>query len=176
MSDNGFERILQEIHNQKEYLEVLLAENADLRRQLADLRVGRGIFVEIADKRFALVGDTLMAVEDAPTTSFSSMNDRSFYSQSFVEQIPNNFIDKPSLLSTGEFEQSAYSTDESEEQTLEATGSSAFLEEILVDEFAAAATVTMPTSKRSETRKLPLIDENEKEALRKELVGSFLLE
>ena len=54
-----------------------------------------------------------------------------------------------------------------------------FLEEMLIDEFTAAITSQIPAWKGSQTRKLPtidLIDEEEKAALRKQLIGSFLLE
>jgi hypothetical protein len=179
MSDNSFERILQEIHHQKTYLEALQAENAELRRQLADLRSGRGIFVEIAGKRFALIDNTTSAVEDAPTTFMTTLNE---HPQTNDEFIADSFLNDALFPTTDEFEQSAYAQAESEGYALDQAEVSTFLEEILVDEFTAAATLTMPMSTNSpaaqpaETSNASRIDENEKEALRKELVGSFLLE
>ncbi len=176
MSDNNFERILQEVHNQKERLESLLAENAALRQQLADLRTGRGIFVEIGNKRFALVADTIMAAEDALPTSTSFMNDQLSDDLNIFEGEPTSSLLETSFPTTDEFASAEYAPHESDEHELEPAGNATFLEEMLVDEFAAASTQSMTAPKSSETRKLPPIDENEKEFLRKELVGSFLLE
>ena len=52
----------------------------------------------------------------------------------------------------------------------------AFLEELLVDEFTAAATSPMHAWINSPEKGRPPIDEDEKAALRRELSGSFLLE
>ena len=54
MDRNYFEQIAQEILKQKQLMEQLEAENRELCQRLADLRAGRGIFVEIAGSRFAL--------------------------------------------------------------------------------------------------------------------------
>ncbi|HLZ61984.1 MAG TPA: hypothetical protein VKR06_33995, partial [Ktedonosporobacter sp.] len=54
MGRNYFEQIAQEIVTQKHLMDQLEAENRELRQRLADLRAGRGIFVEIAGSRFAL--------------------------------------------------------------------------------------------------------------------------
>jgi cell division protein FtsB len=54
MDGNYFDQIAQEIIKQKQLMDQLEAENRELRQRLADLRAGRGIFVEIAGSRFAL--------------------------------------------------------------------------------------------------------------------------
>ncbi len=54
MDGNYFEQIAQEILKQKQLMDQLEAENRELRQQLADLRAGRGIFVDIVGSRFAL--------------------------------------------------------------------------------------------------------------------------
>jgi cell division protein FtsB len=54
MDGNYFELIAQEIIKQKQRMDQLEAENRELRQRLADLRAGRGIFVDIAGSRFAL--------------------------------------------------------------------------------------------------------------------------
>ena len=54
MDGNYFEQIAQEIFKHKRLMEQLEAENRELRQQLADLRAGRGIFVDIAGSRFVL--------------------------------------------------------------------------------------------------------------------------
>jgi hypothetical protein len=176
MSDNSFERILQEVRNEQERLQALLSENADLRRQLADLRSGRGIFVEIGDKRFALVADTIMAAEDALPSFTSFLNDQLSDNLTIFEDVPDSTPLETSFPTTDEFASTEYAPDDSDEHELEPVGNATFLEEMLVDEFAAATTLSTPAPKSSETRKLPPIDEVEKETLRKELVGSFLLE
>src|SRR5947209_556426 len=95
MSGGSFELLMDEVLNQKRIMDELLAENHSLRRQLADLRGGRGTF----------------------------------------------------------------------------------LEDMLVDEFATEVTSPMAVWKGAKkTRKLTGIDEEEKATLRKELIGSFLLE
>src|ERR1039457_4570766 len=55
MSDSSFEFILQALRSQKQRLEELQAENSELHQQLAALRNGHGIFVEILGTCFALV-------------------------------------------------------------------------------------------------------------------------
>jgi cell division protein FtsB len=54
MDSNYFDQIAQEIFKQKRLMDQLEAENRELRQRLADLRAGRGIFVEIEGSRFAL--------------------------------------------------------------------------------------------------------------------------
>jgi len=54
MDGNHFEQIAHELVKQKQLMDQLVAENRELRQQLAELRAGRGIFVDIAGSRFAL--------------------------------------------------------------------------------------------------------------------------
>src|SRR5450755_2639937 len=56
---SGFELIAQELVKQQQHMQMLDAENRELRRQLADLRAGYGIFIEIAGQRFSLAGEIL---------------------------------------------------------------------------------------------------------------------
>ncbi len=60
---SNFELIMQEVLKQKQLLEDLQSENDELHRQLAELREGRGIFVDILGKRFPLVD---VPVSDSP--------------------------------------------------------------------------------------------------------------
>ena len=48
-SGSNFELIMQELLKQKQVLEDLQSENDELHRQLADVREGRGVFVEERD-------------------------------------------------------------------------------------------------------------------------------
>ncbi len=54
MDGNSFDHIAQELFKQKQLMDQLVAENRELRQQLAELRAGRGIFVDIFGSRFAL--------------------------------------------------------------------------------------------------------------------------
>jgi hypothetical protein len=54
MNGDSFDQLAQAILIQKQLLEQLEAENRELRQYLADLRAGRGIFVEIFGSRFPL--------------------------------------------------------------------------------------------------------------------------
>ncbi len=54
MTGTYFEQIAQELVKQKQLMDQLEAANRELRQQLADLRAGRGIYVEISGSRFAL--------------------------------------------------------------------------------------------------------------------------
>jgi len=58
MAGTSFEQLMEEVLNQKQYKEELLSENYELRRQLAGLRDGLGIVLEIQGQRFSLVGET----------------------------------------------------------------------------------------------------------------------
>src|SRR5579859_2006335 len=53
-SSSGFDNILEALIQQKQVLEDLHAENETLRQQLADLRAGHGIFIEILGTRIPL--------------------------------------------------------------------------------------------------------------------------
>ena len=57
MDGSYFDHIAQEILKQKQRMDQLEVENRELRKQIADLRTGRGILVEVAGSRFTL-GDS----------------------------------------------------------------------------------------------------------------------
>jgi hypothetical protein len=54
MDRDYFDQLVRELFKQKQLMDQLEAENRELRGLLADLRTGRGIFVEIAGRRFSL--------------------------------------------------------------------------------------------------------------------------
>jgi hypothetical protein len=54
MGSNNFDVLMQEIFQQKRLMEHLAEENRELRRQLADLREARGIYLDICGKRFVV--------------------------------------------------------------------------------------------------------------------------
>ena len=54
MSTSYFDQIALELRKQKQRMDELEAENRELRRQLASLRRGEGVVIEIAGFRFSL--------------------------------------------------------------------------------------------------------------------------
>jgi hypothetical protein len=190
MGGSSYELIMQEVLNQKQRMDDLLVENRELRRQLADLREGHGIFVEIEGIQFALTNemfadtshvqavpapqDTSAIVEPTPTPMPVTVSvPVSASDESVMGTIPET-----PFPTTDEFTPIAQFSDEveDEEELPTPTQHSTFLEEMLIDEFASAATSPMAVWRGPETRKLDVIDEERKASLRKELIGSFLLE
>ncbi len=66
MSGSNFDLLVQEVLKQQRVMEELEKENRELRHQLADLRTGRGIRIEICGKSFTL-GDEV--TESVPTAA-----------------------------------------------------------------------------------------------------------
>lgn len=179
MSDSSFEYILQALHMQKQNLEQLQAENSDLRHQLADLRNGQGIFVEILGVRFALVGTQ-------PSEMLEVLAHETAQEASTLELALAPTVDAPTTAMPfiPETPRPVKPMEEQQEQITEEIApsfSSSLLEdEMYEDDFADSA--TNPTSpiavwKGAEAnRRAKGINEDEKAALRRELIGSFLLE
>ncbi len=194
MAGSSFELLMQEIFNQKQRMDELLEENHTLRRQLTDLRVGHGIFLEIYGRRFALstenppsLSQRVSSVQDVPAVEQATISmpitetatdtpdsaEQTTITESTIGNIPETPL--PDIDQLGSLPPSA---EHFEVETAELSHTT-FLEEMLIDEFAAAATSQIPVWRGSQTRKLPpvdLIDEEEKATLRKQLIGSFLLE
>jgi hypothetical protein len=168
-SGSNFDLIMQELLKQKQILEDLEAENQELRRQLADLREGRGIFVEIVGERFALQKETsassssevevpstpqpqsVPTLDEAPTTMINALSSVT----PIPEGVPANLDEK------------------AEEDTLSLTP--AFMEDMQLDEFTSASTNPMAVWTNSAPKPTPT-NEDEKVSLRRELMGSFLLD
>ena len=190
MSGSSFELLMNEVLNQKRIMDELLAENHSLRRQLADLRGGRDIFLEIQGQIFSLDGETaLRSPQVDPTAQDFSIAERATTFTPASETMEQTVTVMPvseagiatgtsketPMPSTELFEQLPYPLNSEEEEAPETT--STCLEDMLVDEFATAATSPMAVWKGAKkTRKLTDIDEEDKATLRKELIGSFLLE
>ncbi|GAC1364321.1 MAG: hypothetical protein NVS2B12_11590 [Ktedonobacteraceae bacterium] len=51
----SFEELAQEIFQQKQRMDALQAENNELRRHIAELRDGRGLFIVIEGVRYAML-------------------------------------------------------------------------------------------------------------------------
>jgi hypothetical protein len=171
-SGSNFELIMQEVLKQKQLLEDLLSENDELHRQLAGLREGRGIFVDILGKRFPLVelpeSDSSNR-EATPGADLSLQETTEILSESLPSSIPETPV--PALKSSVE-------EDQEDLPTYLTPTMSTYLEEAMLDEFSAAATREMSQIAvwSGPITNPPTFDEKEKENLRRELSGSFLLE
>lgn len=160
MGGSNFDLIMEKLLNQKKRMEELLEENHELHCQISDLREGRGIFVEILGQRFALIGEPVADPEAIVTT----------------QDAPQVLDTVPEVTSSVAPETPLPATDPVEEDKKSAPVNT-FLEEALLDEFATAAPSPMAVWTGSGSNpKQQTIDEDEKAALRRELMGSFLLE
>jgi len=180
-SGNSFELILEEVLKQKRVLEEMQAENASLRQQLADLRAGKGILVDILGQRYLLDIDDHASLpnevsevgareapeptsEVAQTAPIEPVSDG-------VAAIPNE-TPAPVLRDTSDDFLLEEVADNG--SPFPATASS-FLEETMLEEFANATTRQINVWSGPITDH-PTLDEHEKATLRRELMGSFLLE
>lgn len=193
-NESSFETILEAILKQKQVLDDLQAENETLRQQLADLRIGRGIFVEILGTCIPLAGAPDAQVVDVVSNGNAPIVDM-IEDTAPVPTVSTSETDA-SLQETaaipGEILQRAESEtplpgadfvieDVSENEVpLPVRDSSTFLEEAMFAEFATASARRVSNWSGPSTdgpiTDSPILDEKEKAALRRELTGSFLLE
>ena len=162
MGGSNFDLIAQELLRHQKIMEEMEAENLWLRQELASLRAGRGIFLEIEGKRIPLI----IATDSAPQ---------------MPQQIEQTVPTQPTVIvaETPARQQSTTIPLPVEEEPKVERAS--FLEEIMIDEFSAALTSPTaiwqgPVQKREMFNKPEQIDEDEMAALRRDLMGSFLLE
>jgi hypothetical protein len=171
-SGSNFELIMQEVLKQKQLMEDLLLENEELHRQLVDLREGRGIFVDILGKRFPLVD---VPVSNSPHRTVAKSTDLSLQETAEIssESLPFPLPETPLPASDSPVEEV-----QEDLPTYEAPAMSSYLEEAMLDEFSEAATREMEQVAvwPGPVTNPPAFDEKEKENLRRELSGSFLLE
>jgi hypothetical protein len=171
MKTNGssFELIMQEVLKQKQLLEDLQTENGELHHQLTELREGRGIFVDILGKRFPLVGEPVSVSPEAVAADLSLQETTVMLSEALPSSLPDTPV--PAIVHDVE--------EVPEDRPPLATPTmSVFLEEALLDEFSTASTRQMEQLAvwSGPITNPPSFDEQEKETLRSELSGSFLLE
>lgn len=154
-SDSALELILQELLKQKNRLEELAKENQQLRSRLADLREGRGISVDILGQRFSPAVNSpepLTTLQRAPVTDEAP--GKAISTTSIPDELPIEY---------------EYDRDE-----ITPSPSPTFLEEMIFDELASAATSPLAIWNASATGS-SLQAEEEKAALRDELTDSYLL-
>jgi hypothetical protein len=171
-SGSNFELIMQEVLKQKHQLEELLSENDELHRQLAELREGRGIFVDILGERFTLVE---VPVSDSPERIGTPEADLSLQETTEIlrESLPTSMPETPVTASESSVEEA-----QEDLPTYITPTMSSYLEEAILDEFSAAATREMGQVAvwSGPITNPPTFNEKEKENLRRELSESFLLE
>lgn len=185
MGDNNFDVLMQEILRHKRIMEQLEEENRELRRQLADLREARGICVEICGKRFALMAEStsapaLVTPVPAPTSYSTPAPATSAPGVPASQQTPllqdteTDVTEAPTIAMPQTPRSITQPLEDEEEGELLPT----FLEEIMMDEFAAASTASSSSSATwsPPANKQQGTDEDEKATLRRQLMGSFLLE
>ena len=170
---SGFEQIMEELLRQKQVLEDMEAENRELNRQLADLRAGRGIVIDILGQHFSLTGEPIVtAQEEIP----SQEADVSMQETSMIANMSDDQASLSSIPETPMPDMDVVMEELSEDTSPSRPAASPILlEEMLLEEFTSAAGNQMsvwsgPVAKSSD------IDESEKAVLRRELMGSFLLE
>jgi hypothetical protein len=185
MGGSNFDLLMQEIFKHRRIMEQLEEENRELRRQLADLREGRGISIEICGKRFSLAAElTLAPAQAIPTPAPVSYNTPapkvSTPVTPILQKAPSLYTAEPDVTEapTIAMPETSSPVPEPTEDEGEESYTPTFLEEIMIDEFADASTAATnpmavwspPTKKQQDT------DEDERAALRRQLIGSFLLE
>jgi hypothetical protein len=226
VSGDTFDRLLEAIYAQQRLLEELERENRELRQQLQDLREGRGIFVEILGVRYPLsvvgaverqITAPALAVAAQPEyiavppssqplseperqeERLGSQDQRGVTS---AEERSGKIAQIRASIGPLEAQQMARSLPSAQAPALEGPRlSPSYLEEMLLDEFAAAATGPLgafassgiesgsagpqsaehPPEQRlaqgeSAGPAPTALDEESKAALRRELMGSFLLD
>ncbi len=203
MNGASFDFIAQELLKQKYVMEKLLEENRELRRQIAQLRAGHGIFVEIGGQRIAL---NLLLEGAAPATPAQRLAPAARQhtpvpSAPVARQhtpVPPVPVAKhtpvpPAIEPTVVASQTEENADLSQptdprlpvvpkpaatppqKQGNEKKAPSTFLEEMMVDEFSAAMT-NQTAVWTGPAKQADITDDEEKATLRKQLMGSFLLE
>lgn len=183
MNNNGFDSIAQAVLMQKQLMDKLEKENRELRRQLTELRAGYNIFVEIEGQRFPLQIEGLL--QASPLLEAQQVQDVQNIQQDFTPPVIPVSLSEETVAPIDEEQDSMEviptlelaPAEEIPPQQEEQEKAPTFLEEIMLDEFAAASTTPLSVWKGvSKKQPQPQIDEEEKAALRRELMGSFLLE
>jgi hypothetical protein len=183
MGGSSFDLIAQEMLKQQHRMEELIEENRELQRQLAELRAGRDVFVEINGQQIAL---NLLIEEAASAIPAESLPQAVTQETNIEEVITPSVIDAPTVVTTALTEpptdpriptlpKAVPVTSRKQEEEEKKKTPSTFLAEMMVDEFSAAMTSPMAVW-TGPARQPEITDEEQKAALRKELMGSFLLE
>jgi hypothetical protein len=200
MSDRGFDFIAQAMLKQKQLMDELENENRELRRQITDLRAGYGIFIEVEGKRFPIKGEMVVAQATPVSYTMQPVSPAYFAAPPLPKEPLSPINEKPlnenrdedenrdenekkshaevvQALEVPVVEELPLQQAQQAQQAQEPEKAPTFLEEIMIDEFTTASTSPMAVWKgASKKPEQEQIDEEQKAALRRELMGSFLLE
>jgi len=180
MGGSSFDLLLEEVQQLQHILEELKRTNRELRLQLANLRMGQGIVVDIAGKRFALVQETLetsvntevqLEQHNAVTVREATFPTR----KTTILPLLELTVEEQATQDTPSIAEPQETSVALSPSNATAEGEATFLEEIMYDEFANQ--MTNPLSVwTGPVKKTETPDEAQKATLRRELMGSFLLE
>lgn len=169
MNSESFDLITQELLKHQRTMELLQAENQELRQQIADLRDSRGIFIEINGQRFALnvsFSSQTSSVELSPPTQQSDpvINEKSV--EENIEGLAVKNAERASQIENNEQEKT--------------NNNITFLEEIMISEFASGLTSPLTLLQdpigQQEGQNQEKSEEDQKAVLRRDLMGSYLLD
>lgn len=159
MENNTFDLLIEELHKQHQTMLQLQAANRKLQSEITALQAGQGIFIEIDGQRIALNLPTMVQTQaptpTPPTPVAPAPN-----------TVPDTISDAPTISMP---EIPVNKTTAPETPTKQA--SSSFLEDAMIDEFSSAmnsSTVIQQESKLS--------TDEQKAVLRRQLMGSYILE
>ncbi len=192
MGGSSFDLIGQELLKHKKIMEQMERENRELRRQLADLRAGHGFFIEIDGQRFSLpveaTASTQAPTQPSPTEPLVEEQAEAQPAREFLQQpvaakqnetarqTQQLVMDAPEIQPTSILPLQTEEEPASQEQE-PTTTSPTFLEEVMIDEFTAAATSPLSVWSAPKQEQKPEASEDEElELLRQQLIGSYLLE
>lgn len=172
----GFEHLLQAVKQQQQVMEELEAQNRELRRQLAELREGRGIYLDINGQRFVLNADELLAIA-GDSTPMPVVTTESTESVESAMEVAAIALDEYQAVPQPVKAEEEVEVEAKQEVKTPDPQKTPFLEEIMINEFAAQTTSPMsvwngPTKEKAQEP----INEEQKAALRRELSGSYILE
>jgi hypothetical protein len=135
MTGTPFDQLLQELLRQQRLMEALQEENRDLRRQLTDLREARGISLDVCGKRFALLAASPPAPAQATPVPLIAVAAGAAAQEPSALPDPRAEVAETPTLALPVPPGSASHPLQEEEASIPT-----FLEELMMDAFAAAST------------------------------------
>ncbi len=193
MSGSSFDLIAQELLRQKSMMDQMEKENRELRHQLADLRAGRGFSIEIDGQRFSLPGEAMIPAHVISLAAQPIQIEPEVEAQqepvvaeqrAASRQTRQLVMDAMEAMEAPEVQTTAILPIYVEEETVQEAQvspvtSSTFLEEVMIEEFTAASTRplsvwSVPQPEQGTKSESP--EDEELAILRRQLIGSYLLE
>ncbi len=187
MGESNFDLIAQELLRQKQVMEQMEEENQELRLQIAGLREGHGIVVEIDGHRFSLYSEDVASAQTpavkAMPAAMASRVTIELESQAEPVAAQHDIAQDQTeelVMHIPETPRPTVDFFADDEEALAQNTGPTFLEEVMIDEFASAATSPLSVwsaTPKQEQEKIPDASVDEELAtLRRQLIGSYLLE